>query len=81
MIRHTDIGQKCLIRQIKQKKICLAGNSKLGIFGKLQCTSGKRMKRDNRVFFSSQTDALMNNFRPCGNCMKMEYKKWKDGII
>jgi len=81
MIRHTEISQKDLIREIKQKKICLAGNIRLGIFGKLQCASGKRMKRNKRVFFSSQADALVNNFRPCGNCMRMEYNKWKDGII
>ena len=81
MVRHTEISQKDLISQIKQQKICIAGNSRLGIFGTLRCSSGKRMKKENRVFFGSETDALMNNFRPCGNCMAKEYKKWKDGII
>lgn len=39
------------------------------------------MKRENRVFFLSEQEAQQNNYRPCGHCMKTEYKKWKDGFI
>ncbi|MDP3667251.1 MAG: Ada metal-binding domain-containing protein, partial [Sediminibacterium sp.] len=42
----------------------------------LQCKSGKRMNRKNRVFFASESEAIKNDFRPCGHCMKIEYKKW-----
>jgi methylphosphotriester-DNA--protein-cysteine methyltransferase len=39
------------------------------------------MKRENRVFFVSEKEAIKHSFRPCGHCMKTQYKKWKDGII
>ena len=26
-------------------------------------------------------EAQQNNYRPCGHCMKVEYKKWKNGFI
>jgi len=47
----------------------------------LNCKSGKRMKKENRVFFSTENEAIKSNFRPCGHCMKTEYKKWKNGFI
>ncbi|HZG25695.1 MAG TPA: hypothetical protein VEZ17_13990 [Chitinophagaceae bacterium] len=37
------------------------------------------MKRVNRVFFCSQEKAILLGFRPCGLCMRTEYRKWKDG--
>jgi methylphosphotriester-DNA--protein-cysteine methyltransferase len=33
------------------------------------------MKQENRVFFSTEKEAIKDNFRPCGHCMKVEYKK------
>ncbi len=41
----------------------------------------KRMKSENRVFFLSENEARENGFRPCGHCMKLEYQKWKNGLI
>ncbi|MES2779129.1 MAG: Ada metal-binding domain-containing protein [Bacteroidota bacterium] len=76
MIRHPDIDDNSLRRSIKQKLICYGGNSKLKIYGTLQCKSGKRMKRENRVFFVSENEAFKTGFRPCGHCMKTAYKKW-----
>ncbi|MET3532236.1 methylphosphotriester-DNA--protein-cysteine methyltransferase [Chryseobacterium flavum] len=35
------------------------------------------MKKENRVFFGSAEEAVQNNYRPCGNCMKKEYNIWK----
>lgn len=81
MIRHSDISVNELRNQIKQQKIHFGGNRKLKIYGTLSCASGKRMKRENRVFFSSEQEAQQNNYRPCGHCMKDEYKKWKSGFI
>lgn len=76
MIQHINITDCDLLSKIKQKEIFFGGNRKLKIYGTLQCKSGKRLKRENRVFFSSENEALENGFRPCGHCMKLEYKKW-----
>ena len=80
MIYHTEITANGLRQKIKLGEICFGGNKKLKIYGTLRCSSGKRMKVSNRVFFASTAEAIENNFRPCGHCMKAEYKKWKDGL-
>jgi len=38
------------------------------IFGRLDCKSGMRMKKENRVFFLSWDDAIAAGYRPCKNC-------------
>jgi DNA/RNA endonuclease YhcR with UshA esterase domain len=38
------------------------------IFGRLDCASGKRMKKENRVFFLTWDDALREGYRPCKKC-------------
>lgn len=76
MIKHLDINDSDLRSKIKQNKICFGGNMTLKIYGTIQCKSGRRMKRENRVFFASENEAVKNGFRPCGHCMKTEYKKW-----
>lgn len=81
MVRHSEISDSELRNKIRRKEICLGGNSKLKIYGVLGCTSGKRMKRENRVFFTSEQETQQNSYRPCGHCMKVEYKKWKNGFI
>ncbi len=81
MIQHYTIIDNDLRKQIKEKAICFAGNNNLKIYGLLQCTTGKRLKRTNRVFFVTETEAVENGFRPCGHCMKNRYKKWKHGLI
>lgn len=81
MTRHDEISDSDLRNQIKNGEICFGGNRKLKIYGTLKCSSGKRMKRENRVFFSSEKEAIKNGFRPCGHCMKPEYLKWKNGLI
>ena len=63
---------------INQNKICFGGNKKLKIVGTLTCKSGKRMKKENRIFFASLAEALKMGYRPCGHCMQSAYKKWKD---
>ena len=81
MIKHSEINSLDLQYQIRQKQICVGGNLKLKIYGKLNCKSGKRMKIQNRVFFSSEEEAIEHNFRPCGHCMKSKYKTWKNGLV
>jgi methylphosphotriester-DNA--protein-cysteine methyltransferase len=81
MVGHNKISDSDLWNKIKNSEICVGGNQKLKIYGTLKCGSGKRMKRENRVFFSSEKEAIQNGFRPCGHCMKTEYLKWKNGLI
>ena len=81
MVKHIDISDKNLRKLIRQKEIELGGNRNLKIYGLLRCTSGKRMKRENRVFFTDRSEAIDNGYRPCGNCMPAEYKKWKNGSV
>jgi len=58
-------------------KICFAGNRRLKIYGTLRCSSGKRMKKINRAFFSSEAEALASGYRPCCHCLREEYIRWK----
>ena len=81
MILHAEIDDKKLWKKIKQNEISFGGNLKLGIFGRLNCKSGQRMKKVNRVFFGSEKEAIEHGFRPCGHCMSKEYEKWKHESI
>ena len=69
-----------LFAKIKNKQIALAGNKKLRIYGTLDCRFGKRMKKENRIFFSSEKEAVENGYRPCGHCMNQTYKDWSQQI-
>jgi len=83
MIRHTELGihpferSRQLKRLLDAGRIMLGGNLKLKIYGKINCASGKRMKVENRVFFESEFEAIANDFRPCGHCLRREHKAWK----
>ena len=87
MFHHIELGEANFTKSRKLKflidkgAIALAGNKQLKIYGTLTCRSGKRMKLENRVFFSTEKEAINLQFRPCGHCMKTAYKKWKDGLI
>jgi methylphosphotriester-DNA--protein-cysteine methyltransferase len=81
MVRHTTMSKSEVQRNIRKRIFSLAGNRLLKIYGLLHCKSGKRMRDENRIFFYSEKQALENGYRPCGHCMPIEYKKWKDGII
>jgi hypothetical protein len=80
MIRHLDLGEipfsrlRKLRALINSGEISLAGNSRQKIYGLLSCRSGKRLKVENRVFFSSDQEALENGYRPCGHCLGKKYK-------
>jgi methylphosphotriester-DNA--protein-cysteine methyltransferase len=77
MIKHIELSSPELWRQIKNKQILLGGNANLKIFGTLACKSGKRMKKQNRVFFTSESEAQALGYRPCGHCMRAAYLRWK----
>jgi len=83
MIAHIELGDMPFTRSRKLKvlidagKVKLGGNRKLKIYGTMDCSSGKRMKAENRVFFESEVEAASAGYRPCGHCMRKEYSAWK----
>lgn len=78
---HEMISTEKFKRDVHTGKIRFAGNRKLRIYGVLRCVSGKRMKTANRVFFSSEEEALRQGYRPCGICMREAYSLWKKRLI
>jgi len=61
------------------------GNSKLKIYGRLDCPSAlSTIKRfpgsyeKSRVFFADEKTALSAGYRPCGNCLRAQYREYKD---
>lgn len=61
------------------------GNSKLKIYGRLDCPSALSTIRrfpgsyeKIRVFFADEKIALAAGYRPCGNCMRKQYQKYKE---
>lgn len=77
MITHSQLSIAEFKKMVKDGRIQLAGNKNLKIYGLLHCSSGKRMKKENRVFFESEKEAIQNGYRPCGHCMRKEYIRWK----
>lgn len=76
---HSALNPSQLKELISSGQIQLGGNAKLKIYGRLTCNSGKRMKKENRVFFHDETEAIRNGYRPCGHCMRNQYLQWKSG--
>lgn len=77
MMHHNDVDGSKLFGLVKSRKVVLAGNYKLKIYGTLRCRSGKRMKKANRIFFHAEAEALLQGFRPCGHCLPLKYEAWK----
>jgi len=78
VIAHTELPRQQLQLLIQQGEIKFAGNRRLKIYGLLTCSSGKRMKMENRVFFKSAMEARQLGFRPCGRCMIKNYRIWME---
>lgn len=59
----------------------LGGNRKLKIYGRLDCGSANAALSKGyaqwRVFFADEAAALACGYRPCGNCLRAEYRAWK----
>ena len=70
MITHASLSETDLRKMVRKYKTVFGGNKKLKIYGTLHCKSGKRMKKGNRVFFISETEAVENGYRPCKHCMR-----------
>jgi len=52
------------------------------LYGTLECGTAKaQIKKGHyvqwRVFFADEATALAAGHRPCGNCMRREYARWK----
>lgn len=45
-----------------------AGHKPRKIFGRLNCKSGMKIKKENRVFFLTYEDAINEGYRPCKKC-------------
>ena len=61
------------------------GNSKLKIYGRLDCPSALSTIRRFpgsyercRVFFADEKTALVAGYRPCGNCLRQKYREYMD---
>lgn len=61
----------------------LDGNGQMKIYGQLNCSSANRAVaagntyQRHRVFFADEATAIAAGYRPCGNCMREQYKAWK----
>ena len=59
----------------------LGGNRRQKIYGRLDCPSALRaLPRGyarHRVFFADEATAIAAGYRPCGVCMRTEYRIWK----
>jgi DNA phosphorothioation-associated putative methyltransferase len=78
MLAYTDVETHELDRLIRSGKLAFAGHKRLRIYGTLECQgSGKRMGKEHLVFFETDDEARSQGFRPCGSCLKEEYRAWK----
>ena len=77
MVKHQHLSAQEVFCLIKSQLITVAGNNRLKIYGRLDCASGQRMKKENRVFFKTEMEAALYGFRPCGHCMISAYREWK----
>lgn len=77
MLQHSTLTSTALKSLLRKGLIVFGGNRRLKIYGTLRCTSGRRMKMANRVFFATEQEAVDAGYRPCGHCMKNAYVKWK----
>ncbi len=62
----------------------MGGNGKDRIYGRLDCGTALASIRwypgayaSHRVFFADEATAIASGYRPCGNCMRAEYRVWK----
>ncbi len=55
-----------------------AGYKKGKIFGRLDCKTGMRMKKENRVFFHTLEDAVREGYRPCMSCKPIDEEDFEN---
>lgn len=63
----------------------LGGNKMAKIYGRFDCFTANRAIKSgyaqHRVFFKDEEDAIAAGYRPCGNCMTVKYRAWRNGVI
>jgi len=63
----------------------LGGNGRMKVYGQLNCSSAIRAVaagntyQKHRVFFADEETAVAAGYRPCGNCMRQQYRAWRAG--
>ncbi|MDH4091890.1 MAG: metal-binding protein [Cyclobacteriaceae bacterium] len=77
MIEHQDYRPQKIRSLIRSGAIFWAGNKRNKIYGTLSCKLGKRIKKENRVFFKTEAEAILLRFRPCAHCSWTHYGIWK----
>jgi hypothetical protein len=61
----------------------LGGNGQMKIYGQLNGSSAMRALaagntyQKHRVFFADEATAIAAGYRPCGNCMRDQYRAWR----
>ena len=63
----------------------LGGNRLRRIYGRLHCRSAVGALptgyAKHRVFFADEATALAAGYRPCGTCMREEYRAWVEASM
>jgi methylphosphotriester-DNA--protein-cysteine methyltransferase len=80
VIHQLSIHPAQLRNLIRKKMVLFAGNQRLKIYGTFDCSSGKSMKNENRIFFKDEAEAIGEGYRPCGCCLRKKYLCWKKCI-
>jgi hypothetical protein len=75
---HKNLSSVELLKMVTSNQLTLSGNIRLKIYGTLYCVSGRRMKKENRLFFSNEVEAIQFGYRPCGHCLRKKYREWKN---
>jgi methylphosphotriester-DNA--protein-cysteine methyltransferase len=62
----------------------LGGHARTRVYGRLDCPVAlgwirRGSKMPHRVFFADEETAIAAGYRPCGACMREEYRRWKLG--
>ena len=61
----------------------LGGHRRTRVYGRLDCPVALSLiarrfdVRRHRVFFADEATAIAAGYRPCGGCMREEYRRWK----
>ncbi len=61
----------------------LGGHRRTRVYGRLDCPVALSLIRrgfdvgPTRVFFADEATAIAAGYRPCGACMREEYRRWK----
>jgi methylphosphotriester-DNA--protein-cysteine methyltransferase len=59
------------------------GNAQDKLYGRLNCGTARNALAKGyaeiRVFFADEQTAIAAGYRPCGNCMRAQYREWKGG--